>query len=259
MGRGAVFDADDEAFGGGGELSLELDVKPGHGGRPIAGGLAPSGPPKAMTSHGVGGLHQPITPAVSAPPSFAPLPAAVAERGPQAPPVEAFEARVLANFGDPPRHWWQTPLYAWRVRQRLAELRAELAERERRSERATAAAEQALVALGQRARGTAEKIPAYGRTVDGIRMQEQTLRQKDTALMAETDAHNKKLSLIDSKIAECHTQLGTVQAEERRIADELAMSQAAVQRAEAKLKRLDIELRSVLGPGPDPGPRRGGP
>jgi hypothetical protein len=258
MGRGAVFDADDEAFGGGGELSLELDVKPGQG-RVTSGGLAASGPPKAMAAHGVGGQYQPITPSVPAAPQFSPLPAALADRGPAHPPVEAFEARVLGNFGDPPSHWWQTPLYAWRVRQRLADLREELAERERRAERATAAAEQALIALGQRARSTAEKIPAYGRTVDGIRLQEQTLRQKDSALMAENDAHNKKLSLIDAKISELHTQLAMVQAEERRVADELAVAQATMQRAEAKLKRLDMELRSILGPAADPGPRRGGP
>jgi chromosome segregation ATPase len=110
-----------------------------------------------------------------------------------------------------------------------------------------------------RARCTAERIPAYGRTIDGLRLQEQTLRQKDSALMTETDAHQKKLALIDSKIAELHTHLGMAQAEERRVGDELAMAQAAVQRAEAKLKRLDIELRSVLGPAVEPGPRRGGP
>jgi hypothetical protein len=212
-----------------------------------------------MPAHSAGGSRPQVTPAPSAPPpQFAPMPAALAERGPQQPPVEAFEARVLANFGDPPSHWWQTPLYAWRVRQRLTQLRTEVAERERRAERAATAAEQALVALGQRARSTAEKIPAYGRTVDGIRMQEQTLRQKDSALMAETDAHNKKLAMIDAKIGELHTELGVVQAEERRVADELAMAQATVQRAEAKLKRLDIELRSVLGSAPDPAQRRGG-
>jgi hypothetical protein len=257
MGRGAVFDADDDAFGGGGELSLELDVKPGHG-RPIGGGVAPSGPPKPMAAHAVAGPRPPVMPPPSPPPQFAPMPAALAERGPLQPPVEAFEARVLANFGDPPRHFWQAPLYAWRVRQRLVELRVQASERERRAERAATAAEQALVALGQRARSTAEKIPAYGRTIDGIRMQEQTLRQRDSALMAETDAHNKKLAMIDAKIGELHTELGVVQAEERRVADELAMVQARVQRAEAKLKRLDIELRSVLGPTGDTGHRRGG-
>ena len=66
-----------------------------------------------------------------------------------------------------------------------------------------------------------------------------------------------ELQEVDSKIAELQAQLAMVQADERRIADELAMAQAAVQRAEAKLKRLDIELRGVLGPGADAGGRRG--
>jgi hypothetical protein len=195
-------------------------------------------------------------PPANAPPSFVPMPAAVHERHPSVAPVEAFEAKVLGNFGEPPTAFWKAPLYAWRVRQRLIELKRELAEREKAAERATHAAEQALVALGQRARSTAEKNPQYGRTLDGLRMQEQTLRQRDGALMSEMDGHNKKLAMIDSKINELQAAFGVTQNEERRVNDELQMAQATVQRAEAKLKRLDIELRSVLGPND---PRRGGP
>jgi hypothetical protein len=250
MGRGAVFDADDDF--GGGELSLELDVKHGGPSRP-KGGLAPSGPPKPMP----GGV---VTSAVAhAPPqtapSFRPMPAAVRSLPvPHVAPVETFEAKVLGNFGDPPTEFWKTPLYAWRVRQRLKELKHELVERGKSTERATQAAEQALVSLGQRARSTAEKNVQYGRTLDGLRLHEQTLRQRDGALMAEMDGHNKKLAMIDSKIADLQQALGVAQNEERRIDDELQMAQATVQRAEAKLKRLDIELRSVLGPND---PRRG--
>jgi hypothetical protein len=174
----------------------------------------------------------------------------------RAPPVETFEARVLGAFGDSPKHWWQTPLYAWRVRNRLRELRQQLAARETLAQRATVAHDQALVALGQRARVVAEKNPAYGRTLEGLRSNEQTLRQRDGAMMVEMDSHNRKLATIDQKIAQLQSELGVVQAEERRVADELAVAQATVGRAEAKLKRLDIELRSAFGPND---PTRGRP
>ncbi len=249
MGRGAVFDEDEEGFPTGGPgLSLELDVK---GGPPVRGAMGGhltsgghSGAPAAMS----GGPPPPL-------PSFRPMPAAVHERHPSVAPVESFEAKMLANFGDAPKHFWQAPLYAWRVRQRLADLRDALKERRQQAERASKAIDQSLIALGQRARGTAERNPQFGRTLDLLRIHEQTLRQKDSALMGEMDTHNRKLAQIDQKIAELQTVATQMQAEERRIADELAMAQATVQRAEAKLKRLDIDLRSAFGAND---PRRGG-
>jgi hypothetical protein len=242
MGRGAVFEADDDAFGGG-NLSLELDVKPG---APVRGGaMAPTGLP----------MQQGHVPSVH-PPGFRPIAAGVADRRPSEAPVATFEAKVLGAFGEPPKHFWQAPMYAWRVRTRLRELRHLLEERTKAAERAAAQLDQSLVALGQRARGTAERNPAYGRTLDTLRLHEATLRQRDSALMTEMDGHNRQLNVIDQKISEMQQQVAIAQAEERRIADELAMAQATIQRAEAKLKRLDIELRSAFGPNENT--RRGG-
>ncbi len=244
MGRGAMFEDEDDAFGGGSGgagLSLELDVK---GGPPV----------RAMALQNAAKGHS-MSPAVHQP-SFRPIPAGVAERRPSVAPVESFEAKMLGNFGDPPKHFWQAPRYAWRVRQRLGELREALKQRRQQAERASKAIDQALVALGQRARGAAERNPQYGRTLDLLRLNEQTLRQKDSALIGEMDAHSRKLAQIDQKIAELQAAASVVQSEERRVADELAMAQATVQRAEAKLKRLDIDLRSAFGPND---PRKGGP
>jgi hypothetical protein len=253
MGRGAMFEDEEESFGAGGPgLSLELDVKGGPPIRAAMGASHTSAAPSGMQLGGgapMGGSMQPQAP------SFRPIPAAVHERHPSVAPVESFEAKMLGNFGDPPQHFWQAPKYAWRVRQRLAELRDALKERRQQAERASKAIDQSLVALGQRARGTAERNPQYGRTLDLLRIHEQTLRQKDSALMGEMDTHNRKLAQIDQKIAELQSVATQMQAEERRIADELAMAQATVQRAEAKLKRLDIDLRSAFGPND---PRKGG-
>ena len=258
MGRGAMFDDDEDGFGSGGGagLSLELDTR---GGPPIRG-MAPKPMPSAGpgASAGGGGGGGGAIDAGMAPvkmPSFRPIPAGVPDRRPSTAPVESYEAKMLGNFGEPPKHFWQAPLYAWRVRQRLADLKEALKERRQLAERAAKAIDQALVALGQRARGAAELNPQYGRTLDLLRMNEQTLRQKDGALMGEMDAHSRKLAQIDQKIAELQSVATQMQAEERRISDELNMAQATVQRAEAKLKRLDIDLRSAFGPGD---PRRGG-
>ncbi len=242
---GVMFGDDDDEMGGGGPgLSLELDVK---GGPPVRASMGAA----AISSHS-GGPPAPPHPM----PSFRPIPATAMDRRAAVAPVESFEARMLGNFGEPPAQFWRAPLYAWRVRQRLAQLRVELKARRQQAERATTAVEQALVALGQRARGTAERNPAYGRTLDVLRTHEQTLRQRDGALMGEMDAHSRTLAQIDQKIAELQAAATAVQIEERRVADELGVVQATVQRAEAKLKRLDIDLRSVFGPND---PRRGAP
>jgi hypothetical protein len=251
MGRGAMFDDDEESFGAGGAgLSLELDVK---GGPPVRGMMAPQAQSGAPQMQQQQQMQQQMAPPKQ--PSFRPMPAAVHERHPSVAPIESFEAKMLGNFGDSPAHFWQAPRYAWRVRQRLAELREALKERRQQAERASKAIDQSLIALGQRARGTAERNPQYGRTLDLLRIHEQTLRQKDSALMGEMDTHNRKLVQIDQKITELQAMATQMQAEERRVADELAMAQATVQRAEAKLKRLDIDLRSAFGPND---PRRGG-
>ena len=246
-GGGAMFDDDDMDPGGGAGVSLELDLPQAPSKAPRrADSLAPSGPPPASRgAHGPNLSHFKAGPTGG---SVRPPPVA-------APPMEAIEARLLGNFGDPPKSWWQTPLYAWKVRARLVELRQALGLRRQDAARAEKQAQAALVALGQRARATAETAPAYGRTLEGLKSAEALLRSRDGALMADMDVHTKKMALLDQRAQKLEAELAAAQAVERKVQGELAELQAHVQRAEANMRKLDLELRSG---GATRDPRRGG-
>jgi len=157
----------------------------------------------------------------------------------------AFDARLLADYGEPPRHWLLSPLYAWRVLRRQRELKAALVGRREEATRTAGEVEDALVALAERARPVAEKQPSFAHALEELRRAEELLRSRDRVLATEQDAQNARLVQVDARLAKLEQELTRAQAEERAIAAELAGAQGALTREEAKLKRAEIELRAA--------------
>jgi hypothetical protein len=157
----------------------------------------------------------------------------------------AFDARLLADYGDAPRHVLLSPLYAWRVLRRQRELRRALVVRRAEAERAATEAEDALVALAERVRPTAEKLPAFAGALEELRRAEEVLRSRDRVLASEQDAQNARLASVDARLAKLEADLAQAQADERAIVAELGSVQTAVGREEAKLKRAASELRAA--------------
>jgi hypothetical protein len=157
----------------------------------------------------------------------------------------AFDARLLADYGDAPTHWVLAPFYAWRVIRRQRELRAALARRREEVARTATEAEDALVAFAERVRPAAEKQPAYAAAVEELRRAEDLLRSRDRVLATEQDAQNARIAQVDTRLSQLEEALAQAQANERAAAGELAASQAALAREEAKLKRAELELRAA--------------
>jgi hypothetical protein len=157
----------------------------------------------------------------------------------------AFDARLLADFGDPPRNWVFSPLYAYRVLKRRRELKRALAGRREEAGRAAGAAEDALVAFAERARATAETTTAYSGALDELRHAEELLRSRDRVLADEQDAQNARLAQVDARLAKLEAELVQAQRDEHAIGAELSESQGALGREEARLKRAEIELRAA--------------
>jgi hypothetical protein len=157
----------------------------------------------------------------------------------------AFDARLLADYGDAPGHWLMSPLYAWRVLKRQRELRKGLAGRREEAKRAANEVEDALVAFAERTRPVAEKQSEFARSVEELRGVEDVLRSRDRVLASEQDAQTARLAAVDARLAKFEAEVARAQAEERRIAGELASAQAALARGESKLKRAESELRSA--------------
>jgi hypothetical protein len=157
----------------------------------------------------------------------------------------AFDARLLAEYGAPPKHWLLSPLYAWRVLTRRRELRRVLAGRQEEAARAAHDVEDALVAFAERARPVAEKHAEYTRAIEELRGAEDVLRSRDRVLASEQDAQTARLASVDARLDKLEAEVAHAQAEERAIAAEVASAQAALARGESKLKRAESELRSA--------------
>jgi len=167
----------------------------------------------------------------------------------QAPPLAvgdlAFDARLLADYGNPPQSSLLAPLYAWRVLRRRRELAQALVGRREEVARTSNEAEDALVAFGERARAAAEKQPSYAAAIEELRRAEDLLRSRDRVLASEQDAQNARIAQVDARLSKFEEELARAQADERAAAGELAAAQAALAREEAKLKRAEVELRAA--------------
>jgi hypothetical protein len=217
---GAGFSPFDDDISGG--PSLELDtvggsLPPRISSPSVSQGPAP--PPPAPISH------RSLQPPVSAPPAKA--------------SVDPFEARVLADYGPKPEAFWHTPKYAYRVVTRRSALQRDLTTKRAEAQRTLKRVDDALVSLGERARGSAS-----GDALERVKQAEELLRGRDGALAQAMDANKGALGEID-------VRLGAVETELARVREELARAQAAseaaeqdFQRADARVKRLEIEIRN---------------
>jgi len=157
----------------------------------------------------------------------------------------AFDARLLAEYGDPPGHWMMSPLYAWRVLRRQRELKHVIAGRREEAGRTTTELEDALVAFAERVRSTAERNETYASLLDEVKVAEEALRSRDRVLAADQDAQTGRLASVDTQLSKLEAELAQVQAEERAVLTAIANAQGALSRAEAKVKRAETELRAA--------------
>jgi hypothetical protein len=158
---------------------------------------------------------------------------------------DALEARSLADYGDAPKNIFYAPLYAYRVLKRQADLKKALIGRREEANVALAAAEDAMVSLGERVRPRAASDPACSAILSALKQAEELVRSRDHSLAREQDAHNERLASMDARAVKLEQELLAAKAEERKTAAEHADAVATLQRAEAKLKRAEIELRAL--------------
>lgn len=178
----------------------------------------------------------PAAPALPSAPLRTPLAAA---------PDVAFDAQLLADHGELPRHWLLSPLYAYRVLKRRRELKRGLAGRREEAARAADEAEDALVAFAERARTPAEAAPPYSQALEELHRAEDLLRSRDRVLAAEQDAQNSRLGQIDARLANLEAELARAEADEQTSLAQLADARGELGREEARLKRAESELRAA--------------
>jgi hypothetical protein len=234
------------------EQAIELDVDPRalvqeRAAASQAMGPSFPGPTSSPMDRGAPHAHTPLLGVPAA--ASAPILRGVATGAPlaSADPLDvSTDARILAAFGETPRSLFLTPTYAWRVLRRQRELKTALAGREAEAEHAAAEVEDALVAVTERLRPAAEKVPAYAHALEDLSRAEDMLRSRDNVLAAEQDAQRARIGQVEARIAKMEEDLIQAQTNERLAAQELAGTQSALAREEAKLKRAEIELKGAL-------------
>jgi hypothetical protein len=161
----------------------------------------------------------------------------------------AFDAKLLADYGEPPKHWLLRPMYAWRVFWRRRELKRALLVRREESTRAAEAVDDALVAVAEQVRTVAESLPAFATAIGRVRSAEDVLRSRDRVFAAEQDAQSARLAQFDARLRAMEAELAEAQAEERSVAADLAAAQSMLVREEGLRKRGDSIKRTAVPTG----------
>ena len=157
------------------------------------------------------------------------------------------DARLLAEYGEAPRHWLMTaPL---RVARDRAPARAPAGARgaaERGGAARAGGRGRARRVRRARAHGGRERTPTTPTRSRSCARAEDVLRSRDRVLAAEQDAQKARLASVDARIARAR---GETRAGARRRASGRGASsrrrRPTLAREEAKLKRAESELRAA--------------
>ena len=159
--------------------------------------------------------------------------------------IDPIELATLADYGDPPASVPLTLAYAYRVFTRQRELKRQLIPIAAECERAEFERQATLAELASALRPALEQNSEFRRFFAPLLELEQRATERGralTAINAQLDADSGQL---DAELARIAGQIAAEQRDEReaqRLYDE---REANAKRAEAKFKRVQIEIRAV--------------
>jgi len=160
--------------------------------------------------------------------------------------LDPRELAILADYGDPPDSVPATLAYAYRVFTRQRELKRQLVPIAAECERAQFEREATLAELSRAMRPALESIAQFRRFLAPLAEIEQRAAARGQALTsinAQLDAQSTEL---DTELARIKDRIATEQRLEGEAQREYDAREANAKRAEAKLKRVQIEVRAVL-------------
>jgi len=159
--------------------------------------------------------------------------------------IDPVEVVILADYGPAPSSAHLTPAYAYRVFTRQRELKQRLLLLVTERDIAEAEREATLAELARTVRPAAEQVDAFRRFFAPLVELEQVASQRGQALSsvnAELGAHSATFDAELTQLAEQVSAQQTLEQEAERVHAE---REQLAQRAEAKLRRVHIEIRAV--------------
>jgi hypothetical protein len=159
--------------------------------------------------------------------------------------IDPLELSLLANYGEPPKSAYLTPGYAYRVFMRQRELKRALGPLELERDRAERERDHSLAELARAVRPEAEQNQRFSRLFSPLVELEQIASARGQAISSVQAELTAQASAFDAELAVTATAVLTEQEREREAQGKYDECEARAQRADAKLKRVHIEIRAV--------------
>jgi len=159
--------------------------------------------------------------------------------------IDPLELAILADYGPPPEAVPLTLAYAYRVFTRQRELKRQLIPLAAECERAQFEREATLAELARVVRPAAEQIPEFRRFFGPLLELEQVAAQRGQALTSINAQLGAESEQLDAELAQLAGQIEAEQRLESAAQSQLDDREANAKRADAKLKRVQIEMRAV--------------
>lgn len=159
--------------------------------------------------------------------------------------LDPMELALVADYGAAPHSAHLTPAYAYRVFTRQRELKAQLVSFCAARDRAELEREALLAELARAVRPIAEAMPAFRRLFTPLFALEEVASQRGQALSSVNAELSAKSAAFDTELQQIAQQLAVQQALEQAALRAHAERDQLAQRARAKLKRVQIEIRAV--------------
>jgi hypothetical protein len=152
---------------------------------------------------------------------------------------------ALADYGPAPERWFETPLYALRVRQRRAALMARLRELVPALAQAEEEYERALEGVAIALRPTAENDERYADLFDNVKVYDEQIAERDQVVSSLNTRYGQQIVALGGEEREADARVTERRALEQAARAELDEVERSHGRADARVKRLHIEMRGI--------------
>jgi hypothetical protein len=156
------------------------------------------------------------------------------------------EVRLGAGYPPPPSNPFLSPLYALQVTVRRRSLRETLARLDRELAAAEQQRDELLATMVNAMRPALENEPRVAELLAAARQLGDITGERGRLLHALSEQYQSALAETEARRAQQQSVLGERQAEQRASAAELHATDESYRRAEARQKRLQIEVRSAI-------------
>ena len=161
-------------------------------------------------------------------------------------PIDPMEVALVADYGPAPSSSLLTPLYAYRVYSRRRLLQRAIAEHHGALEREEAERDTALARLTTELRPSLEASDGFRRLLAPIRDVERLAGERSAALSQADQGYREQMAKFDQELA----QLGQLAGQIRAVVGERSAAAESTgndfRRADARHKRVQIEMRGVM-------------